>query len=201
MGTDFLRDITRNAVNASILTRWQELALPNAWLVAGCLFQTVWNLQSGRPPASGIKDYDIFYFDAADLSEAGEQQAQARASQVFSDLGVTVEVANQARVHLWYPQYFGRPYPALRSPEDGIKRFLVLETCVGVRPNSCHAPFGLAGIYAGTLSPNPLTPYPELFASKVASYRARWPRLASGTACSTTGVPEHLKNKSIGPAA
>jgi hypothetical protein len=178
MKAAFLNDISLNPANATILLRWKQLELPNAWLVAGCLFQTVWNLSSGRPPASDIKDYDIFYYDAADLNEIGEQQAQARADAVLGDLGVTVEVANQARVHLWYPGFFGRPYAELASAEDGIERFLVRETCVGVRPGRCHAPFGLSGIDAGTLSPNPLTPYPELFARKVASYRARWPRLA-----------------------
>lgn len=177
MTTDFLHDIALNRTNAAILARWEALALPNAWLVAGCLFQTIWNVQSGRPPGFGIKDYDIFYFDDGDLTETGEQAAQARANAVFSDLGVTLEVANQARVHLWYPGYFSRPYPQLGSADAGIERFLVLETCVGVRPNQLCAPHGVAGVYAGTLSPNPLTPYPELFASKVASYRARWPHL------------------------
>ncbi|MFT4099735.1 MAG: nucleotidyltransferase family protein [Burkholderiaceae bacterium] len=177
MKASFLRDISLNPANAAMLARWDALDLANSWLVAGCLFQTIWNLQAGRPPELGIKDYDIFYFDASDPSESGERKAQAKANALFSDLGVTIEVANQARVHDWYPGYFGRPYPKLGSVEDGIKRFLVLETCVGVRPGECHAPFGLAGIYAGTLSPNPLTPYPELFTEKVASYRRRWPLL------------------------
>lgn len=152
----FRQDVLQNTVNATILSRWQDLQLPNAWLVAGCLFQTVWNLQRGRPPGQGIKDHDLFYFDPTDLN-------------------ATVEVANQARVHLWYPGYFGRPCPPLQSSEDGIRRFLVLETCVGIRPHECHAPFGFSGLYAGSFTPNPLTPYPELFATKVASYRARWP--------------------------
>lgn len=67
-------------------------------------------------------------------------------ASVLGDLGVTVEVANQARVHLWYPSYFGRPYPALASAEDSIGRFLVLETCVGARPQEFHAPYGLTGL-------------------------------------------------------
>jgi hypothetical protein len=125
-------------------------------------------------PESGIKDYDIFYFDSSDLSENAEAEAQALTESALNDLGVTVEVANQARVHLWYPAHFGYPYPALGSAEDGIARFLVLETCVGIRPGQCFAPYGLSGLYAGTLTPNPVTPYPELFAKKVASYRARW---------------------------
>jgi uncharacterized protein len=182
MTATFLRDVSLNPANAAILGCWNELDLPNAWLVAGCLFQTVWNIQSGRPPAAGIKDYDLFYFDGRDLSESGEQKTQARVNAVLADLQITVEVANQARVHLWYPRHFGRPYPELSSSEEGIKRFLVLETCVGVRPDECHAPFGLHGIYAGTLTPNPLTPYAELFTEKVASYRARWPHISIGLA-------------------
>lgn len=179
VGMKFLHDITSNPANAAILARWNALApaLPNAWLVAGCLFQTIWNLQSHRPAGADIKDYDLFYFDDKDLSESGERAAQAHADSVLSDLGITVEVANQARVHLWYPQHFARPCPPLTSSEDGIRRFLVLESCVGVRPDECHAPYGVDGVYAGTLSPNPLTPYPELFVAKVASYRARWPHL------------------------
>ncbi len=174
---DFLCDVVRNRHNAAILERWGQLALPDAWLVAGCLFQSIWNLQLGRPPDAGIKDYDLFYFDPHDLSEAGERKAQAAVDRLFADLAISVEVANQARVHDWYPAYFGRPYPALKSSKDGIKRFLVLETCVGVRPEGCHAPYGLEGIYAGTLTSNPLTPYPELFERKVESYQSRWPHL------------------------
>lgn len=182
MSATFLRDVCSNTANAAILARWQQVALPNAWLVAGCLFQTVWNIQSGLSPAQGIKDYDIFYFDPTDLSDSSENEHQARVSALLSDLQVSVEVANQARVHLWYSLHFGRPYPELISSEDGIRRFLVLETCVGIRPGECHAPNGLTGIYEQTLSPNPLTPYPELFASKVASYQARWPGLRTPAA-------------------
>jgi hypothetical protein len=174
MTTDFANHVALNPANRAILARWHLLDLPGAWLVAGCLFQTVWNLQAGREPGMGIKDYDIFYFDASDLSQTAEAHVQAHAASVLGDLGVSVEVANQARVHQWYPTHFGRPYPALESAEEGIGRFLVLETCVGLRPHGCHAPFGLTGLYTGTLTPNPATPYPELFAQKAASYTARW---------------------------
>jgi hypothetical protein len=171
----FRADVLANRHNRAILARWDTLALPDAWLVAGCLFQTAWNLRAGRAPEAGIKDYDLFYFDAGDVSETGEKRVQARVDGVLADLGITVEVANQARVHLWYPACFGRPYPALRDARDGIDRFLVLETCVGIRPDAVYAPNGIDTLYAGTLTPNPLTPYAELFAQKAGSYRARWP--------------------------
>ena len=173
----FRRDILANRNNRAILDRWSDLALPDGWLVAGCLFQTVWNLQAGCPPEADIKDYDLFYFDAADLSEAGERAVQARAEAVLCDLGITIEVVNQARVHLWYEADFGQPYAPLHSSRDGIERFLVPCTCVGVRPDVTCAPYGLDALYRGELAMNPLVPHRDLFEHKAASYRARWPGL------------------------
>jgi uncharacterized protein len=174
MQARFRNDIAKNEASRAILSRWPRLGLPQSWLVAGCLFQTVWNVQSGRQPGAGIKDYDIFYFDSGDLSADAEAHVQSHVHSVLGDLGVDVEVANQARVHAWYPEHFGQPYPALLTVEEGIDRFLVLETCVGMRPDEVYSPYGLEGVYAGTLTPNPLTPYPELFNRKVDSYRLRW---------------------------
>jgi len=173
----FIADILKNRNNQAILARWDALALPDGWLVAGCLFQTVWNLRSGAAPEAGIKDYDLFYFDADDTSEAGERRVQARADEALGDLGITVEASNQARVHLWYESYFGHSYEALGSARDGIDRFLVPATCVGVRPGELYAPNGLSMLYDGVLTMNPLMPHRELFDKKAASYRARWPWL------------------------
>ena len=173
----FIADVVRNHHNGIILDRWGELALPDGWLVAGCLFQTVWNLQAGRAPEADIKDYDLFYFDSNDPSEAAERRIQARVHDVLADLGIAVEVSNQARVHVWYESFFGDPYEQLRTACDGIDRFLVLATCVGIRPGELYAPNGLALLYEGLLTMNPLTPYRNLFDQKAASYRARWPWL------------------------
>jgi hypothetical protein len=174
----FLADILANPFNRAILAAWDDLALPDGWLVAGCLFQTAWNLKAGRDPVEGIRDYDVFYFDATDLSGEGEARVQRRVDERLGALGVAVEARNQARVHLWYPAYFGHPYPALGSAREGIARFLVPATCVGVRPNGggleLHAPNGLEDLYAGRLAPNPLTPHLDLFRAKAASYRSRW---------------------------
>jgi hypothetical protein len=46
------------------------IRLPQWRLVAGCLYQTVWNVLTGRARGTGIKDYDLIYFD--DLSWAAE---------------------------------------------------------------------------------------------------------------------------------
>ena len=180
----FVHAVRRNPHVRTLLDHWHLLQLPDCWLVAGCLFQTLWNLREGRPAEENIRDCDLFYFDADDLGEAAEMQVQQQVDRAFADLGISVEAKNQARVHLWYPGYFGHPYPALGSAREGIDRFLVLETCVGLRPSASggkgwdlYAPNGLQGLHDGWLSPNPLTDHPALFEAKAASYRARWPWL------------------------
>lgn len=173
----FAADILRNTHNRAILERWTDLALPDGWLVAGCLFQTVWNLQARQLPEKAIKDYDLFYFDPSNTSEAAEQEVQAHADHVLHDLGIKIEVVNQARVHLWYESYFGHPYQALHSSSDGIDRFLIQATCIGIRPGELYAPNGLNLVYDGVLTINPLTPHRDLFLQKSESYLARWPWL------------------------
>ena len=173
----FFADVLQNINNRTILERWQDLALPDGWLVAGCLFQTVWNLQSQRNPEDFIKDYDLFYFDPSSTTDIAEQKVQKHADHIFCDLGIKIELTNQARVHLWYESYFGHPYEALLSSSDGIDRFLIPATCVGVRPGELYAPNGLSLIYDGVLTLNPLTPHRDLFQQKAKSYQARWPWL------------------------
>jgi hypothetical protein len=176
----FVSETLQNPHNAALLERLPLLGLPDAWLVAGCLFQTVWNLRSGLAHTAHIKDYDLFYFDATDLSATAEQQVQARAAALFADLPITVEAKNQARVHLWYEEWFGYPYTALQSARDGIGRFLVPGTCVGLQPGPAgtaprlYAPYGLQELYAGILRPNPACPHLPLFEAKARSYRERW---------------------------
>jgi uncharacterized protein len=177
----FVADIRRNSINVALLNRLPALNLPDCWLVAGCLFQTVWNLQSGRPAAENIHDYDVFYFDDADLSYEAEDRVIRRVASAFADLPVTIEVKNQARVHLWYRQRFGHDYPQLRSSRDGIDRFLVACTCVGVSCSvegfgSVYAPNGLDDLYAGVLIANGAVASAR-FAEKALSYTERWASL------------------------
>ena len=119
----FVEQALRNPINRTILQRLPALHLPDAWLVAGCLFQSIWNLRAGLPVAAGIRDYDLFYFDLSDLSAATEDATAQRVQAACADLGVVVEVKNQARVHTWYEACFGHPYPPLANAREGIDRF------------------------------------------------------------------------------
>src|SRR3981081_3364156 len=133
MGRDEFRAAApRNPVNEAIAGELFQLALPDAWIVSGCLVQTAWNVQTRRAGAYGIADYDVFYFDP-DTSWQAEDAVIRRLQGRFATSGVKVEVRNQARVHLWYPEKHGLPYPALQSSTQGIDRFLTKNTQIGIR--------------------------------------------------------------------
>jgi hypothetical protein len=126
-----------------------------------------------------VKDYDVFYFDDTDLSWDAEDAVIRRVQHAVADLGATVEVKNQARVHLWYEARFKSPYPQLRSARDGIDRYLIACTRVGIdlADQTLYAPDGLDDLAAGILRMNPLLPMRELFLKKARDYQARWPWL------------------------
>ena len=76
---DFQAAVRHNPINTALLARLPALQLPQCHLVAGCLFQALWNARSGRQANWGVKDYDVFYFDDSDLSWEAEDAVIQRA--------------------------------------------------------------------------------------------------------------------------
>jgi uncharacterized protein len=179
--TEFLATALRNPVNAAISDELLRLALPDAWIVSGCLVQTVWNVLTNRPLGYGINDYDVFYFDP-DTSWEAEDVVIRQLQNAFAKLGVTVEARNQARAHLWYPEKHGLPYPALRSSSEGIDRFLTNNTRVGIRRtqggHDVYAPDGFDDIAGMIVRPNPGPNFSSAnYAVKAARWKKLWPEI------------------------
>jgi uncharacterized protein len=178
----FLRFVLANPVNAALLARLPLLGLPDGYVVAGCLFQSVWNGLSGLPATHGIHDYDIFYFDGTDLSWEAEDAIIRRCAVAFADLEVEVQIRNQARVHLWYPQKHGIACPPLQSSRDGIDTFLNQSSCFGVRAEShgsadVYAPFGYDDLFSMVVRPNLRRVVPKVYYEKAERWRQLWPML------------------------
>jgi hypothetical protein len=177
----FVRDALRNPFNRDILGRLPQLNLPEVWLASGALFQTVWNVQTGGAPDRGISDYDLSYFDP-DTSWEAEDRAIKRCESLFADLGVEVELRNQARVHLWYVEKFGVPYPALTCATEGIDRFLMTCAQVGIRPlgddYELYAPSGLDDIANMIVRPNRTANFnADHYMKKALRWKGLWPEL------------------------
>ena len=178
---DFLAAALRNPVNEIIAEELFRLALPDAWIVSGCLVQTAWNVQTMRAVDYGIADYDVFYFDP-DTSWQAEDAVIRKLQGVLAKLDVKVEVRNQARVHLWYPQKHGLPYPALHCSTDGIDRFLTKNTQVGIRRTrgayEVYAPNGYDDVASLIVRPNPGANFSKAnYEAKAARWKALWPEI------------------------
>ena len=164
-----------------LLRRIRRIRLPQWRLVAGCLYQTVWNVLTGRPRGTGIRDYDLIYFDE-DLSWAAEDAVIRRVAAATRGCVGPVETRNQARVHLWFESRFGSPYPRLSSADEALERYASVVHAVGVRLEDddrldLAAPFGLDDVFAIVVRPNRALDNAVAHRAKARRAQAIWPEV------------------------
>lgn len=179
-----LTDIVRAAPSLmQVLTVVRGLDLPDWLLMSGAVYQRVLNHLTGREPNYGVRDYHLGYFDASDISYDAEDIVIRRVAAGFDEpLQSTVEVRNQARVHVWFEAHFGEAYAPLGRTAEALDRFVSPMFAVGVRlgvDDQLHveAPFGLADLFALRLQPNPNRPFGG-FERVSASVVRRWPEVS-----------------------
>lgn len=178
----FVRIVAADPDLMALLRTLRSLDLPPWRITAGCLYQTVWNVLTGRPRWTGIKDVDVVYFDDSDLSWEAEDRVIRRVQAALPPLPAPVEVRNQARVHLWFEARFGSPYPPLRHVDDGLVRYAAVVHAVSVRLEAdgtidVAAPFGLADVFDMVIRPNPAFDNAPSFTEKAARAKAIWPEV------------------------
>ncbi|MGV3526990.1 MAG: nucleotidyltransferase family protein [Candidatus Sericytochromatia bacterium] len=161
------------------LGHWLEYAgPPEAWLAAGCVVQGVWNALTGRPADHGILDYDVVYWEA-DLSATLEAAWRNQLQRAFPKLDL--DVKNQARVHCWYPERFGRHIDPLPDVESALRTWPTTATATAVRWRQGQwevlAPFGLTDLLSLTVRPNRAVATEAVYLAKTERWRALWPEL------------------------
>lgn len=170
-----------NPVCAAILDGAGALGMPDWYLGAGAVAQTVWNRAHRRDPGADIADYDLVYFDPDDLSEAAELAAERAASAAFRRFGVRMDVTNEARVHLWYEDKFGVKLEPYASVQAAISTWPTTATSIGVASRDgrfrVHAPFGTDDLWALVVRPNKTLVTRSVYEAKVARWSAIWPLL------------------------
>jgi hypothetical protein len=177
-----IQSVLADPVAAEVLERARKLDLPDWALIAGAVYQAVWNELTGREPGFGVNDYDLAYFDADDLTEAGEDAVVARAAEVFAGITPEVEVCNQARVHIWFNRKFGTTRPALTSTEDAVRQFASTTHAVAIRLTregqpELITPYGLNGLFSLYVEPMPDISTPDHWNSKIARQKEQWPEI------------------------
>jgi len=165
-----------------VLTVVRALGVPDWLMMSGAVYQRVLNRLTGREPDYGVRDYDLGYFDASDISYDAEDVVIRRVAAAFDEpLKSLVEVRNQARVHLWFESHFGEAYTPMACTAEALERFVSPMFAVGVRltkDDRLHidAPFGLADLFALRLRPNPSRPF-SAFDRIASGVLHRWPEL------------------------
>jgi hypothetical protein len=173
--------LSTNKTLLVILERTLSLNIPNWYLAAGAVSQTIWNHMSDLPPETGISDYDLVYHDASDLSWEAEDRVIQAGKKLFGDLPTEVEIRNQARVHLWYTEKYGVHCPAHESVEAGIDSWISTSAMIGVRVEkdsdgdwSVYAPRGLADFFNLVARPNDAVGRREQYEKKVERWKGVW---------------------------
>lgn len=175
-----LEDIIMSSeIIKTVLKRTKQLDIDNYYIGAGCITQTVWNYLSNYPLDYGIKDIDFVYFDKLKLDFESENSVIMQVKQLFSDLGIEIDVKNQARVHLWYKDHFGYSIEPYTSIESAINTWPTTATAIGIRIEEnnefkVYAPFGLNDLFGKIVRANKAQITQQIYEKKVASWLDRW---------------------------
>lgn len=151
------------------------------YLGAGCICQSAWNYLSGKEILSGIKDYDLVYYDAGDISKESEIKEQKRINKKFSSISAEIEVVNEARVYLWFEEDFGQKIDQFKSCEDSINQWPTTATAVGINKTNgrynVYAPYGLNDLFGMVAKPNKPFIQKWVYEKKVKRWAKIWPNL------------------------
>ena len=159
-----------------------QLGLPHCCIGAGAVRALVWDALHGHVQASVPGDIDVAYFDADDLQPRREVELRQRLEALVP--GVPWDVCNQARVHLWFADYFGYAVPPLLSLDDAIASWPEFATAVGLSLQhdgsiGILAPHGLDDLFNMVVRRNPARISLDGYAQRLVSkdFAARWPRV------------------------
>lgn len=151
------------------------------WVGAGVITQSVWNYQFGYRADYGIGDADLIYFDAAGTLEE-EKNLEKQWNVDCKGLPFSIDVTNEALVHLWYEEKFNQPIPPYTSVQDAIHTWPTTASSVGVMRRrsgayEIYAPFGLEDLFQGIIRPNKRLIPEEVYWNKAEKWKKRWPEL------------------------
>jgi hypothetical protein len=178
--TELLTVVAASPLLSAALERLDGCEVPDWFLGAGAVAQTVWNALFGFPDGHGIRDLDIVYFDP-DLPADAEHEVRREVCARLAGLGVDVDVKNQARVHLWYPESFGSRIRPYASMQDAMSTWPTTATAIGIRADagavSGLAVFGWSDVLEGVVRANRIQVPRSVFEEKSARWAGLWPGL------------------------
>lgn len=176
-----LRDIARlleaHADLHALLLHVESLGLPDCWIGAGFIRNTVWDVLHGRAiDVSRLNDVDVIFFDPSDTGRERESDLENRLHEISP--GAIWSVKNQARMHRCNGD---APY---RDTFDAVAHWAETATALAARSLDGRidvmAPHGVKDLLNLIVRPVPAFEQKmEVYRKRVLSkdWPARWPRL------------------------
>jgi hypothetical protein len=175
--SDIERLLEAHADLHALLSYVDGLGLPDAWIGAGFIRNSVWDVLHGREiDVSRLNDVDVLFFDCDDPRKEQEADIERRLRALAPD--VPWSVKNQARMHL---RNGDAPYHDTR---DAIAHWAETATAIAARSIKgtveVMAPYGIQDLLKLIVRPTPafknkMDVYRERVAGK--DWPIRWPGL------------------------
>lgn len=174
--------LEKNKELMEMLDYISELNLPNFYIAAGSIFQTIWNYYDSRKLNFGIKDLDVIYFNNNDLSVEKDLEYYNIINKYAKSKGFNyeIDVSNEARMHLWGMEHNqGVKVEPYKNSEDAISKWIATVHAIGITKENnqikVYAPYGLSDIFSRTIRPiKHHANSKELYDKKVASWSERF---------------------------
>jgi len=165
----------------ALLSYVESLGLPDGWIGAGFIRNTVWDVLHGRAvDPSSLQDVDVIFFDSRATTRERESDLECRLRDIAP--GPLWSVKNQARMH---HRNGDRPY---RDTSDAVAHWPETATAIAARSLDgkveVTAPHGVQDLLNLIVRPTPafehkMDVYRERILSK--NWSARWPKLTTLT--------------------
>ena len=176
--------LEKNKDLMDILDYMYELNLPNFYIAAGSIFQTIWNYYDNKPLNYEIKDIDIIYYNKNDISVDTDIQYYNLIKDYCMRKGYNyeIDVSNEARMHLWQKEKLDMDVSQYINSEDAIDQWIATVHAIGITKENgnikIYAPYGLSDIFSRTIRPiKHKNNSKELYDKKVASWSKRFNNL------------------------
>lgn len=174
--------LKKNKELMEILDYIAELKLPNFYIAAGSIFQTVWNYYDGKELNYGIKDIDVIYFDNSDIRVEKDLEYYNIIKNYVKqkNLNYEIDVSNEARMHLWKMEHGqGSNLKPYKNSEDAISKWIATIHAIGITKENnqirVYAPYELSDIFSKTIRPIKHNGNSkELYNKKVSSWNERF---------------------------
>lgn len=149
---------------------------PGAYVAAGAIRNTVWDVLHGRVTDAHLTDVDVVFFAPEDRSPEHAERLKRALPQY------DWEVTNQALVHEWQSAELGRAIAPYTSVGDALRVWPETATSVAVSITvgpalDIVAPHGLTDLFAMRVRPSPDILERRDYSRRIESKRwaFRWP--------------------------